>query len=432
MINSMIEIIATIIDVILLVYFVPKFNHNTFYNKKWTLVFPVVQLAFQLIADHFLQGFDVLYILFVFIISATYSLILCKKRFINGIFAAGIYVVILMLSSSIIYPLFSMIIENVDSVLYGSSSFVRIIYIAIGKVLQFSFFKIVLLILKADNTLGIKNGILAVSISVATAFGLGALMSVALKTESDYVNIAILITVSILIFINFALYFLINQVQKLEKDKFELQLINERKEYDKARSDEASTIWNKIREVRHDLKNHFSVLSGLLNKGDVNECKEYISSLYNTVESMGDLIKSDNAVIDYLVNSKLSNLENVKTLVTGYIGNYDDVEDADLACILGNILDNAVEAQESITGEKRIELHFLTKNTNRIIICKNTVSDSVLANNKALKSTKKDPEYHGLGHHIIESTAEKYHGWVDYFEDDGMFGVQVMLPIQNK
>ncbi|MBQ7337577.1 MAG: GHKL domain-containing protein, partial [Clostridia bacterium] len=71
------------------------------------------------------------------------------------------------------------------------------------------------------------------------------------------------------------------------------------------------------------------------------------------------------------------------------------------------------------------------KNANRMIICKNTIQQSVLKDNKRLLSTKKEPDVHGLGHQIVEATAEKYQGMVDYFEEDDMFGVQVMLPMDT-
>jgi regulator of RNase E activity RraB len=73
------------------------------------------------------------------------------------------------------------------------------------------------------------------------------------------------------------------------------------------------------------------------------------------------------------------------------------------------------------------------KNDNRVIICKNAISESVLKTNKELRSTKKNHDDHGLGHQIVETILKKYDGWVDYFETEDMFGVQIMLsmPRQN-
>ena len=243
--------------------------------------------------------------------------------------------------------------------------------------------------------------------------------------------VKVLILALILIFVNVAFYVMIRQIQKYNQSKYQLRLMEERMNAEKTRMEEAQTVWQNIRKTKHDLKNHFLVMSKQLEDGDVSACRAYMAKLADTVESMGDLIRSGNTVIDYLINSKLSGLQDVQVVTSGYVGDYADIEDVDLAAILGNILDNAVEAEKSVKGTKRIELSFLKKNENRIIILRNAIDSSVLQTNKELKSTKKSSEAHGLGHKIVESTVAKYHGMVDYFESDGMFGVEIILP-ENK
>ena len=82
-------------------------------------------------------------------------------------------------------------------------------------------------------------------------------------------------------------------------------------------------------------------------------------------------------------------------------------------------------------NDKRIELHFYRQNSNRVIVCKNTVGAAVLENNKDLVSTKKEPERHGYGHLIIERIVRDNNGMIDYFEDHGMFGVQIVFPTED-
>lgn len=67
-----------------------------------------------------------------------------------------------------------------------------------------------------------------------------------------------------------------------------------------------------------------------MNDADIESCKNYISKLHITIETMGDLVRSGNSVIDHLINTKLSSLENVQVLVSGYCGNYSDIDDIDL------------------------------------------------------------------------------------------------------
>ena len=145
---------------------------------------------------------------------------------------------------------------------------------------------------------------------------------------------------------------------------------------------------------------------------------------------MGNLIQSGNWIIDYLINSKLGNLMETEVVIAGSVGDLSDIADGDLASILGNLLDNAVDGV-SDAPEKRIELHFATENSSRILICKNTVKSSILAVNPHLMSTKSGGAHLGLGTRIIRETVAKYNGMTDFFEDHEMFCVQIVLPIVN-
>jgi hypothetical protein len=333
-----------------------------------------------------------------------------------------------MLINSLVYFVFSLFVEELDTVIQGSDSYLRVLYILACKVIQFAFYRLILQIFKKDQTLDLKNGILSFFFTTATALSLGALIKVSMLCQTPGADVMILGLACILILLNVILYLMIYQVQMLAKSKYELTLVHKQMEFERSRMEEAHTIWENIRKVKHDLKNHFTVIRGTLDKGDVESCKQYMDGLYQTVESMGNLIQSGNSAIDYIINSKLSNLGGVRVLISGYVGNYNDLDAADLACILGNIIDNAIEAQEKVESDKCIELHFLQKGSSRIIICKNSISGSVLNSNKDLRSTKSSPEWHGLGHQIVETTIKKYHGWIDYFEESNMFGVQIILP----
>ncbi|MBQ8289155.1 MAG: GHKL domain-containing protein [Clostridia bacterium] len=209
---------------------------------------------------------------------------------------------------------------------------------------------------------------------------------------------------------------------------FENQLITEKKRFEEDRHNDAESIWANVRKVRHDIKQHLTVLSCYLEEGKTEECKRYLDDLLSNVERMGNLMQSKNRVLDYLINSKLCNLTDTEVVIAGSVGDFSDIADRDLASIVGNLLDNAVEAV-SEASEKRIELHFALMNSNRILICKNTVSRPVLSANPHLHSTKSGGKHLGLGTHIIRETVAKYNGMTDFFEDHEMFCAQIVLPL---
>ena len=428
MIHTIIEIIATISDVVFLAWFVSCYHSVYVWKKTKALIWVAIFLIYQLFVDAVFPAFDMIALIGVVIVSVGYSITLQRKPLVKAIFAAFLYLIVIMLTGNLVNSVFSVAIDDIDAVIQGSDSYLRVIYLLVCKLMHFASYRLLLKIFGKDRTLDWKNGMLSFLFTIAIAFALGFLMKLAVSNPSDEVEVLVLILAALLILLNVILYLMIYRVQSLLKSRYDLMLIQERMTSEKNRVEEVSLIWDNIRQVKHDLKNHFSVLKGHLNEEDIESCQKYVSQLSGTIESMGNLIQSGNSVIDYLINTKLSTLDNVEVLISGYVGNYADIADVDLACILGNVLDNAIEAQEHVVSAKRIELLFLRKNSNRMIICKNTIKESVLRNNQRLKSTKDVPELHGMGHQIVETTVKKYNGLIDYFEKDDMFGVQIVLP----
>lgn len=423
-----VEVLATLMDVVFMVWFVSKMLQISVKEHPLSLVWAILLLVYQLIADNILSGFELIYEIGVITFSIGFAFSLTKRKFWWPVFSVCSYIVILMLANSLVFSIFSSWIEGFVEYLPGFSLKLRFIYILVCKITQFAFFRLVLQLFKRDQYLDIFYGILSFVFTSATALGLGIIMKMAVNKEFSDNDFLIMILVGILLLVNIILFIMIYQVQKLLKSKFILSLIQERIKSEEARVEDARAIWEKIRKIKHDLRNHFTVMKGYLDDGLVHQCREYLSELNNSVENIGNLIQSGNTVIDYLINSKLCNITDVQILVSGYVGDFSDITDTDLACILGNIIDNAIEAQKLVNEDKRIELFFGCKNNNRIIICKNAIADSVLHNNKKMFSTKNEPSLHGLGHLIVEGTVQKYNGLVDYFEQGGMFGVEIIIP----
>ncbi|MGM9663916.1 MAG: GHKL domain-containing protein [Eubacteriales bacterium] len=198
--------------------------------------------------------------------------------------------------------------------------------------------------------------------------------------------------------------------------------------YEKAKMNKLYHIQDNIKKIYHDINQHFLIISGYLENREIEKCQNYINELLPNIHSIGNLIFSDNQILDYLINTK--DLKTIQLNIIGSIEILSDMKDLDLVCLLGNILDNAIEATEKCK-EKHIDLFFLKHTSNRIIMCKNPIEQSVLKNNKTLKTTKKCKELHGYGTKIIREIVSKYHGVIDYFEESDTFGVQIVLPLLN-
>ncbi len=430
--NMLIEFGISLFDAVLCVYFISKFNDVSLSPRYNKLSIPAVLVifGFSIINDLFLAGFNLLGTFIFLVLYILYAISVVDKKYIKALVSACIFEVVFVLLSSLLYLIITFIINDYDQISQGANGIFRYTYVIIHKIALFVVLKIILMVFSADSSVETKHGIIAFLFSFATILGLGATMYIASVVDAERIQLQTIILTVAFTFSNVALYVLIYQMQKYQRSKYELRLLQEKIAFEEARHSDATAIWSNIRKVQHDMKQHITIISGFIDDNKIDSCKEYLNELLPKAGNIGNLITSDNKVLDYLINSKLAPLTDTKIVISGSIGDLSDIKEFDLVCLMGNILDNAIEALEKIESpfDKRIELLFVRQNSNRIIICKNTIECSVLSTNKELKTTKKSKDAHGYGTKIIAKIVSDYHGIVDYFEEFNMFGVQVILP----
>lgn len=104
------------------------------------------------------------------------------------------------------------------------------------------------------------------------------------------------------------------------------------------------------------------------------------------------------------------------------------IDDIDMCSLIGNLLDNAIEAQLNIIKDNRyIEVNMTNEDDILCISVKNAITGSVLINNNKLSTTKNDTKNHGLGTKIIKDIVGKYNGSIDYYEEDGFFCCDIRI-----
>ena len=186
-----------------------------------------------------------------------------------------------------------------------------------------------------------------------------------------------------------------------------------------------------LRRMRHDIKNQLDVVKSLMNdESTANElAKNYLKQYNDRFMKLERLIDTDNAIVNAVVNSKLvkCSKENIRinTTIQNKLKRIDDI---DMSSLIGNLLDNAIEAQEKVAVDKRyVEVNMLNDDDVLYISVKNTILESVLENNKELHTIKADKKSHGLGTKIVKDIVEKYNGSIDYYEEEGFFCCDIRI-----
>ena len=161
------------------------------------------------------------------------------------------------------------------------------------------------------------------------------------------------------------------QKQQLRGLYLEQQIENQRLYY---RNLEVSN--EEIRKIRHDLKNAFAALSGYLNAENIEDAKKYVDK---QVENLGELTyNTGHPAVDAVINNKKSRANELQIQFDVNIWLPEDlhIDEMDLCIILGNALDNALEACEKMPcGQGEIILSLRKTGEMLLINIKNTFDE---------------------------------------------------------
>jgi sensor histidine kinase regulating citrate/malate metabolism len=130
------------------------------------------------------------------------------------------------------------------------------------------------------------------------------------------------------------------------------------------------------------------------------------------------------------LNSKISlaKSKGIEVVADAHIPVKLKSSEIDLCCIIGNLFDNAIEATESLTQDKRvIRVYMDMKNTQLYISFTNfTAGKKLKKTNGLFRSTK--GEGHGFGLVRIDAIVKRLDGYISRNSEDGAFTTEILLP----
>lgn len=194
--------------------------------------------------------------------------------------------------------------------------------------------------------------------------------------------------------------------------------------------DEVEQMYRQMRGWRHDYHNHIQTMLALTDKPE--ELREYLWTLNQDLTAVDSVLKTGNIMVDAILNSKLSLIKskgitvNAKAVVPARLR----ISNVDLCVIIGNLLDNAMEACLKQTEESgqfiRVYIGILKRQLYISVV--NSAGSGVRKEGKVYLSTK-NSGHHGFGLMRVDHIAEKNGGYVNRQNEPGVFATEVMLPL---
>ena len=185
-----------------------------------------------------------------------------------------------------------------------------------------------------------------------------------------------------------------------------------------------------MKQLRHDMKNHFLLLEGYLHKGKYTEAQEYIGQLAEKATSSKEYVNTGNDELDSILNYQLGRAENLQceTDVKIEVPKERFMSDFDLNMLLSNLMDNALEAIEK-TKERVLTVRI--KYIKRILYISvyNSYDGNVKKEGNRLLTTKAKKEEHGIGMTSIQHIVDKYQGEMTIKTAEDMFKTDIIMYV---
>lgn len=175
----------------------------------------------------------------------------------------------------------------------------------------------------------------------------------------------------------------------------------------------------------HDLRKQIEVLKDSANTKKIGEMEEQLR-IYDTDANTG------NDILDVILTEQGLRCSHEKIRFT-YIADgkaLSAIDTVDICSIFYNILDNAIEAVEKLPEDERIISLKVTSIGNMISINSyNNYKEKLHYKNGEIVTVKEDAASHGFGLKSIKMAVESYHGELKYYEQAGVFNINILIPI---
>ena len=223
-------------------------------------------------------------------------------------------------------------------------------------------------------------------------------------------------------------FYMLNIVSKEMQRLFILDMTLKNKQND----EDIIRMYKEMRGLRHDFKNHISAILALIERGAKESSIKYIYELDNKINKFDKYVYTENIAVDSILANKIkiAKEKNIDINLELDIQTQINIPDIDMCTILGNLIDNSIEACEKLETEKIINMRIVTKGNNIIIKIRNNTNGKLKEHNGRFITTK-SYGMHGIGLEQIDSIVRKYGGYISRKHENNVFDTSILMQCNN-
>lgn len=417
---------STLLECFLCSIFCGTFIENTDFKKNFwrRFIISCIMSRIMLCINNIELFSPITAILGLILLGFTQFMIYYKHP-IKSFILAIIFLLILLIVDNMVVSMISYTLKIPTAEIYQNMSLYRVIAIISSK----SFLLIIIVALNKflihKRILPRKHLIILFSATLIM-YGVTVILTfidIQSKTINTYVSILFFVIMLILLMIIFFGTFKLTEYYESQQQLKLIMLKNQMLEQSMSETEHTFMLW---KTSMHDFKHKIMNLMALADNNDIEGIKQYLENENELLSKKLFYYKTGNDTVDTILNikQKIAEKNGVTLVINAEIPENCNIASADFASLLGNLLDNAIEASEK-EEEPFIEVNIKPVKKYLIINILNKYTGS----EDDSETTKNEKYLHGIGIHSVKQTVKKYSGEFQTDISNDIFNVKIMIQM---
>mgnify|MGYP001127401255 FL=1 len=343
------------------------------------------------------------------------------SKILNGIYATLAFNLLAIVADILSIVLLNRLGIQTSQLDHGGSS--RAVCIVVAKL-------IVLVLIQISTQIIRKNDSIIPRWTIPLVVGqLFSIFAEALLLQlSIYENISafyIAIYSACLLYINLVICFYTETIKTAYNERHMRELAEQQLQIQVSYYEKEQQARDATRALWHDIKKYTNATQDLFQHGDMENAVQSLQQATTVLFEIHQTVDVGNAVVNGILERALEQVQNqgISLDFDVWVSDQLPISAVDLYIIMGNTVDNAIEACQQVPAADSPTISLTLRQQNHTLFY-------AIDNPIPAKQGKKPGDVHGYGIRNVKNCVAKYHGTTTVSKQDGVFSVQIQLPLR--
>ena len=343
------------------------------------------------------------------------------SKVLNGIYATLAFNLLAIVADILSIVLLNRLGIQTSQLDHGGSS--RAVCIVVAKL-------IVLVLIQLSTQIIRKNDSIIPRWTIPLVVGqLFSIFAEALLLQlSIYENISafyIAIYSACLLYINLVICFYTETIKTAYNERHMRELAEQQLQIQVSYYEKEQQARDATRALWHDIKKYTNATQDLFQHGDMENAVQSLQQATTALSEIHQTVDVGNAVVNGILERALEQVQNqgISLDFDVWVSDQLPIGAVDLYIIMGNTIDNAIEACQQVAAADSPTISLTLRQQNHTLFY-------AIDNPIPAKQGKKPGDVHGYGIRNVKNCVAKYHGTTTVSKQDGVFSVQIQLPLR--